>query len=106
MDNGDGTVPAWIAAEAKRSGADKVRPATNKHIALLDSPEFIRYLGYYFDQLHRELAQQYQMKFGNVDGLVDMYAAARYIVPSISEAGQDSPTVLIARQVITKLEIS
>jgi hypothetical protein len=86
--------------------ADKVRSATNGHMALLGSPEFINYLQSYKYELHRELHKQYQTAYGNVDGLVNMYTAARYIVPSIFEINQDNPTVQIARQVTAKLAIS
>ena len=104
--SGDGTVPSWVAAESKRSNVDKTQHATNGHANLLGSQEFMRYLRMYSDQLHRELHATYQKKFGDVEGLSNMYARLRYLVPSAPNAAPNDPTVQVARAVIDKLKLS
>ena len=105
---GDGTVPMWIAAEDKRpsADADKARPAAKDHAELLGSREFIEYLRSYEEQLHREMQRAYLEKGGNIDGLVRMYAALKYVVPSDIASNADDPTKKVARAVLAKLNIS
>jgi hypothetical protein len=103
--NGDGTVPSWVASEAPRSIADKVRPVTKGHADLLGSPEFIVYLRSYQKELHRELQRGYRERTGNIDGLVSVYASLRYFVPPVPGSSSDDLASMVVRQVAAKLDL-
>jgi hypothetical protein len=106
-DQGDGTVPKWVASEDKYSAADKIRMSVQSHMHLVGSNEFLAYLRSYKSELHRELQRKYAESVGNVDGLVTLYASLRAIVPS--SAGSLDPDDIssqIARRVVTALAVS
>lgn len=106
-DQGDGTVPSWVASEDKYSSADKQRMSAQTHMRLVGSPEFLVYLRGYKNELHRELQKKYANSTGKVDGLVKMYASVRSIVPSA--AGSSDPndvSAAIARRVVASLGVA
>jgi hypothetical protein len=106
-DQGDGTVPKWVASEDKYSNADKIRMSAQSHMQLVGSPEFLAYLRNYKAELHRELQKKYAATVGNVDGLVTMYASIQSVVPSAS--GSIDPSDIssqIARRVVAALGVA
>lgn len=104
---GDGTVPKWVAAEDRRSKADKIRNSARAHMHLVGSPEFIEYLENYRNELHRELQQQYSTRIGNTDALVTMYASLRAIVPSAADSSDTADvTSQIARRVVETVGVA
>jgi pimeloyl-ACP methyl ester carboxylesterase len=103
---GDGTVPKWVAAEDRRTKADKGRSSAKGHMHLVGSPEFIEYLESYRNELHRELQKQYSTKAGNLDGLVTMYASLRSVVPSAASLDTSDVTSQIARRVVDTLGVA
>jgi hypothetical protein len=106
-DQGDGTVPKWVASEEKYSTADKIRMSEQSHMQLAGSPEFLAYLRSYKAELHRELQKKYAASVGNVDGLVTLYASIKSVVPSAS--GSTDPGDIssqIARRVVAALAVT
>lgn len=104
-DAGDGTVPKWIASESKYSTANTARAASEGHVHLVDSNEFLDYLDDYRDELHRDMQRQYALKTGNnIDGLVTMYASLHAAVPSTG-GDPDDVTARTARGVVAALNV-
>jgi pimeloyl-ACP methyl ester carboxylesterase len=106
-DQGDGTVPKWVASEDKYSLADKIRMSAQSHMQLVGSPEFLTYLRSYKTELHRELQRKYAASVGNVDGLVTMYASLQSVVPSaLASNDPNDVSSQIARRVIATLGVA
>jgi hypothetical protein len=104
-DEGDGTVPKWIASERMYSTANTSRSSSEGHVHLVDSAEFLDYLDDYRDELHRDMQRGYAAKTGNnIDGLVTLYASLHAAVPSAS-ASPDDVTARTARGVIAALDV-
>lgn len=103
-EDGDGTVPKWIASERMYSTANTSRSANEGHLHLVGSNEFLDYLDDYRDELHREMQRRYAAKAGTVDGLVKMYASVRAAVPSWT-ADADDVTLQTTRGVLTALNV-
>jgi hypothetical protein len=103
-DEGDGTVPKWIASERMYSTANTSRSTGEGHLHLVGSNEFMDYLDDYRDELHREMQRKYAAKAGNVDGLVKMYASLHTAVPSQASDPNDV-TVQTARGVLAALSV-
>jgi hypothetical protein len=103
---GDGTVPKWIASEDRYSTADKLQFSTEGHMHLVGSSEFLRYLQSYKNELHRQMQKDFSDKVGNTEALVKLYASLHAVVPSA--AGVNDPndvTLQIARRVVIDLGI-
>ncbi|MFT2658152.1 hypothetical protein, partial [Escherichia coli] len=64
-DDGDGTVPKWIASERMYSTANTSRSTGEGHLHLVGSDEFMDYLDDYRDELHREMQRKFAAKTGN-----------------------------------------
>lgn len=106
-DQGDGTVPKWVASEDKYSLADKVRMSAQSHMQLVGSSEFLTYLRSYKTELHRELQRKYAASVGNVDGLVTMYASLQSVVPSeLASTDPNDVSSQISRRVIATLGVT
>lgn len=106
-DQGDGTVPKWVASEDKYSNADKIRMSAQSHMQLVGSSEFLAYLRNYKAELHRELQKKYAASVGNVDGLVTMYASVQSVVPSApGPIGSADISSEIARRVVASLGVA
>lgn len=103
-DEGDGTVPKWIASERMYSTANTSRSASEGHVHLVGSAEFLDYLDDYRDELHRDLQRKYRTKMGKIDGLVTMYASLGAAVPSTSNDPDDT-VAQTARAVIATLDL-
>jgi hypothetical protein len=103
-DEGDGTVPKWIASEQMYSTANTSRSASEGHVHLVGSTEFLDYLDDYRDELHRDMQRRYAAMTGNVDGLVTLYASLHAAVPSTG-ADPNDVTALTARGVIAALDV-
>lgn len=103
-DEGDGTVPKWIASERMYSTANTSRSSSEGHVHLVGSAEFLDYLDDYRDELHRDLQRKYRAKMGNINGLVTMYASVRAAVPSTSN-DPDDVTAQTARAVVAALDV-
>jgi hypothetical protein len=103
-DEGDGTVPKWIASEKMYSTADTSRTASEGHVHLVGSTEFLDYLDDYRDELHRDMQRRYAAKTGKIDGLVTLYASVHAAVPSIGNDPNDV-TAQTARAVIAALDV-
>jgi hypothetical protein len=103
-DEGDGTVPKWIASERMYSTANTSRSASEGHVHLVGSAEFLDYLDDYRDELHRDMQRRYAAKTGKIDGLVTMYASVHAAVPSIGNDPNDV-TARTARGVIAALDV-
>jgi pimeloyl-ACP methyl ester carboxylesterase len=106
-DEGDGTVPKWVASEDRYSNVDKRRSSLKSHMWLVGSPEFLAYLTDYKAELHREVDKKYGEAVGNFDGIVKMYASLRTILPSGSAAEDpDGISRQIARRVVETLGVA
>jgi hypothetical protein len=103
-DEGDGTVPKWIASERMYSTANTSRSASEGHVHLVGSAEFLDYLDDYRDELHRDMQRRYAAKTGKIDGLVTLYASLHAAVPSTSTDPNDV-TALTARGVVAALDV-
>ena len=103
-DEGDGTVPRWIASERMYSTANTSRSSGEGHLHLVGSDEFMDYLDDYRDELHREMQRKFAAKTGNVDGLVTLYASLHAAVPSLA-ADPNDVTVRTTKGVLTALNV-
>jgi len=101
---GDGTVPKWIASERMHSTANTSRTASEGHVHLVGSAEFLDYLDDYRDELHRDMQRRYVKSTGKIDGLVTVYASVRAAVPS-SGSDPNDVTAQTARGVIAALGV-
>jgi pimeloyl-ACP methyl ester carboxylesterase len=104
-DDGDGTVPKWIASERMYSTANTSRSTGEGHLHLVGSDEFMDYLDDYRDELHREMQRKFAAKTGNnVDGLVTLYASLHAAVPSVGGDPSDV-TVRTTQGVLAALNV-
>lgn len=103
-DDGDGTVPKWIASERMYSTANTSRSTGEGHLHLVGSDEFMDYLDDYRDELHREMQRKFAAKTGTVDGLVTLYASLHAAVPSLPGDPNDV-TVRTTQGVLAALNV-
>jgi hypothetical protein len=104
--DGDGTVPRWVASEDRYSIADKLQFSTEGHMHLVGSPEFLRYLKSYKNELHREMQNKYAQSGEDTKALVTMYASLRAVIPSAT--GLTDPNDVsgqITREVVAALGV-
>ncbi|MGY4436943.1 hypothetical protein ACVWWO_009420 [Bradyrhizobium sp. F1.13.1] len=103
-EDGDGTVPKWIASERMYSTANTSRSTSEGHLHLVGSDEFMDYLDDYRDELHREMQRKFAAKAGNVVGLINLYASLHAAVPSFASDPNDV-TVQTTQGVLAALKV-
>lgn len=113
-EKGDGTVPAWVASEARRGKLDNNTHSVDKeHVYLAEADGFIADLRLYFDDFHRELQNEFASKQAGVTAAeaspttVNLYSGMRRLIPSEYDQPQDSGVTAEAnRQIASRLELS
>jgi len=103
-ERGDGTVPAWVAGEFGRADA-KTRVLVSKdHGSLFAADEFKVFLEGYQKGLHRKWQQRLVGIVGK-DGIADLYAKTKYVIPSAPDEA-DGTAAETARRAVEKLGVS
>jgi Lecithin:cholesterol acyltransferase len=99
VDGGDGTVPTWVATEARRKRPERTRELEKaEHVSLAQGQEFLEYLRDSFNEFHAAFQKSFVDAAGTdtveqkrrQSTLVQLYASLGHFIPPTSKDPQAS----------------